>query len=260
MKTRLVALLTPILLLAGFALAQKPAASPPQKPADNPPQKPADTTPAKAGGTDAKVISFQKPSYPLDTCPISHEKLGGMGEPVDMVIDGHLVRLCCPKCKAGVEKDKAAIIKSIEAGVIAQQSVGYPMERCAACDAKMEKPVDHVTGTRLVRFCSDACAKAFDGDPAKSTEAMRKLDTAWIASQKGKYTVTTCPVSGEPLTEKAVDRLYGTKLVRFCCPDCVKDLEKTPDKVMAKLAELQKAVPASAPKGDDKKGGDKKGE
>ena len=250
MKTRLVVLLTPILLLAGIALAQKPAASAPQKPAD--------TVPTKVASTDAKVIGLQKPSYPLDTCPISHKKLGDMGDPIDMVVDGHLVRLCCNNCKAGLEKDKATVIKSIEDAVVAQQSVGYPMEKCPICDMKMEKPVNHVVGTRLIRVCSDGCAKTFDGDAAKSTAAMAKLDAAWIASQKAKYTVTVCPVSGEKLTDKAVDRLYGTKLVRFCCSDCPKDLETKPEVVMAKLAELQKksAVPAAAPKGEEKKKGE----
>ncbi|MEO6709170.1 MAG: hypothetical protein ABI054_10795 [Planctomycetota bacterium] len=249
MKTRLIVFLTPILLLAGFAMAQKPAPAP----APATPQKPADTVPVQAGGTDSRVIAFQKPSYPLDTCPISHEKLGAMGEPVDMVVDGHLVRLCCPSCKKGVEKDKVAIIKSIEDGVIAQQSVGYPMEACAMCAGKMEKPINHVVGTRLIRVCSADCAKAWDSDPAKSSEALKKLDAAWISSQKAKYTVTTCPVSGEKLDAKAVDQLYGTKLVRLCCPDCIKELNAKPEVVMAKLAELQKAVPASAPAGGDKK-------
>ena len=60
MKFRIALILAPILLLAGFALAQKPA----------------DTVPAKGADVDSKVIEFQKPSYPLDTCPISGEKLG----------------------------------------------------------------------------------------------------------------------------------------------------------------------------------------
>ena len=245
MQSRIALMLAPLVLLAGFALAQKPA--------DKAPQKPADT--AQAGGTDAKVIKFQLPSYPLDSCPISGEKLGGMGEPVNMVVDGHLVRLCCGSCKKGVEKDKAVVIKKIEEAVVAQQSIGYPMEKCATCAMKMEKPVNHVVGTRLVRFCNNDCAKSFDSDPAKQTEAMGKLDNAWIHSQKGKYTVTVCPVSGEALDGKAIDHLYGTKLVRLCCKDCVKELEKSPDTVLAKLESLKKAAPASAPKPEDKKGG-----
>jgi len=253
MKKRLVLLFAPLALLAGLALAQTPAEKAPQRPADT----------AQAGSSEARVIKFQLPSYPLDTCPISGEKLGSMGEPVNMVVDGHLVRLCCGSCKKGVEKDKAVVIKKIEEAVVAQQSIGYPMEKCPISGEKMEKPIDHVVGTRLVRFCSDACIKSFDSDPAKQADAMGKLDNAWKHSQKAKYTVTTCPVSGETLDDKAVDYMYGTKLVRLCCNNCVKDLEKAPDAVLAKLETLKKAAPASAPKGEEKKperkGDEKKG-
>lgn len=239
MKTALALIVTPFLLFAGLALAQKPAASAPQRPAD--------VTPAQAGGTDARVIAFQKPSYPLDACPVSHEKLGGMGAPVDIVVDGKLVRLCCNSCKKAVEKDKVAILKAIDDAVIAQQSVGYPMETCPISGKKMESPVNHVVGTRLVRFCCNDCVKTYDTDPAKAMEVMGKLDAAWIASQKAKYTVTACPVSGEKLNDKAIDYLYGTRLVRLCCKDCVKELQSKPEVVLAKLDELQKAAPA-APK------------
>jgi transposase-like protein len=253
MKRRLALLLAPLVLLAGFAIAQAPT--------EKASQRPADTAPAKAGGTDAQVIKFQRPSYPLDTCPISGEKLGSMAGQVDIVVDGQLVRLCCGGCKKGVEKDKVAILKKIQDAVIAQQSIGYPMERCPISGEKMENPVNHVVGTRLVRFCCNDCVKSFDTDPAKQTAAMAKLDNAWMHSQKAKYTVTTCPVSGETLDadgKKAIDYMYGTTLVRLCCKGCVKEIEKDPDVVLAKLATLKKAAPAAAPKGE-RESGDKKG-
>jgi len=228
MNIRFALLLAPLLLLAGLAAAQKPA----------------DTTPVNAAAVDARVIAFQKPSYPLETCPISGEKLGGMGEPVDMVVDGQLVRLCCGGCKKGVEKDKAAIVQKIKDAVVAQQSVGYPMTTCPISGEKLEKPVDHVVGTRLVKFCCNDCVKTFTGDPAKQLEVMAKLDAAWLASEKAKYTVTKCPVSGEDLGAKSVDVLYGTRLVRLCCKDCVKEFEKKPEPILAKLALLAKSAPA----------------
>ena len=61
------------------------------------------------------------------------------------------------------------------------------------------------------------------------TKLVAKLDAAWLASEKAKYTVTKCPVSGEDLGAKAVDVLYGTRLVRLCCKDCVKEFEKKPE-------------------------------
>jgi YHS domain-containing protein len=54
---------------------------------------------------DDAIIAKEKPGYPLDKCVVSGEKLGGMGDPVDMVVKNHLVRLCCAGCKKTVAKD-----------------------------------------------------------------------------------------------------------------------------------------------------------
>ena len=249
MKFGLTLIVTSLLLIAGFAVAQKPT--------DSVPQRPADTAPAK-GAMDAKLIALQKPFYPLDVCPISQEKLGGMGEPVDMLVDGKLVRLCCGGCKKGVVKDKVAILKSIDEAVIAKQSVGYPMERCPISGEKMDSPVNHVVGMRLVRFCCNDCVKAFESDPTKSAAAMAKLDNAWIHSQKGKYNALNCPVSGNVLNDKSIDHLHGTRLVRLCCNDCVKELNAKPAVVLAKLDEMMKNSPPMAPKAEDKEKREKK--
>jgi hypothetical protein len=230
MKTLVVA--SVLALTAAFAFAQdkKPApASTPTPPA----AKPADKQDSKA------LIQAQRPLYPLDKCPISGEKLDK--DAVDTIIDGRLVRTCCDKCVAKLDAKKADIFKQIDAGAIAAQKAAYPLEKCPSsgeklgADAKMP-PVDYVAGTRLVRFCCDKCISKFQADPAAT---MAKLDAAYIAAQKPKYTVDVCPVSGDKLTDKAVDVLYGNKLIRMCCPDCKADLAKTPDKVLAKLAELE---------------------
>jgi hypothetical protein len=58
-------------------------------------------------------------AYPLDTCVVSGEKLGEMGEPVDYIYkeDGEpdrLVRLCCKMCIAKFKKDPAKYLKLID--------------------------------------------------------------------------------------------------------------------------------------------------
>ena len=47
---------------------------------------------------DEAVIAKQGPTYPLDTCVVSGEKLTEMGKPIDYVSNGRLVRFCCAKC------------------------------------------------------------------------------------------------------------------------------------------------------------------
>src|SRR5262245_39372578 len=111
MKTFSIAL---VLALTGMAVAfQEPAAKP-----------------AAASADDAKIISDQAPSYPLTTCPISHESLDSMGKPLDVVHEGRLVRLCCKSCLKEFKKDPAPILKSIDEGVVKAQQASYPLKTC----------------------------------------------------------------------------------------------------------------------------------
>lgn len=72
--------------------------------------------PAKFTATiDAAVIAAQKPTYKLATCPISGEKLGSMGAPVEMVINNRLVKLCCKGCEAAVKKNPTAVFAKLDA-------------------------------------------------------------------------------------------------------------------------------------------------
>jgi len=206
-----------------------------------------------AGGAQdaqSKVVQTQLPSYPLTTCPISGHEITSMGAPFDHVVDGRLVRLCCENCVAKVDADPAAAIAKIDAGVIAQQKTGYPLETCPVSGeplGAMGDPVDFVHGTRLVRFCCKSCVKGFQKDPS---EAMAKIDAALIETQKATYPLTTCVVSEEGLTSQGepVDMLYGTRLVRFCCKGCVKEFRKDPAKFVAQLDAAKGAKPASAKK------------
>ena len=68
------------------------------------------------GDLDKAVIAAQGKDYPLTTCPVTKEKLGGdMGEAKDMVVAGRLIRLCCNGCKEDVEKDPAKFIAMVDA-------------------------------------------------------------------------------------------------------------------------------------------------
>jgi len=59
---------------------------------------------------DAKTA---KP-YPLKTCIVSDEKLGGdMGKPYVFVYEGQEFKLCCKDCKKKFDKDQAKYIKKL---------------------------------------------------------------------------------------------------------------------------------------------------
>lgn len=48
---------------------------------------------------DEAVKNAQRAEYPLKTCLIAGEELGGMGEPTELVVGNRLVRFCCEGCE-----------------------------------------------------------------------------------------------------------------------------------------------------------------
>lgn len=132
---------------------------------------------------DEKIIEQQLPLYPLDTCVVSKEKLGGeMGAPVNYVYDNRLVRFCCKSCIADFQKKPEESLSKLDQAVIEKQKANYPLETCLVSGEKlgsMGAPVDFVFGNRLVRFCCKGCMKDFSKEPSKYTA---KLD----AAAKGK--------------------------------------------------------------------------
>lgn len=53
--------------------------------------------------------------YPLDTCVVTGEKFGSMGDPYAFVHQGWEIRLCCKGCLKEFKKDPAKYVKKIEA-------------------------------------------------------------------------------------------------------------------------------------------------
>lgn len=193
---------------------------------------------AAAPSADAEVIAKQLPSYPLTDCPVSHEALGSMDKPIELVHEGRLVRLCCKGCVKGFQKDPATVLAQIDAAVIKAQKPTFPAMKCPISNEDIAgDAIDMVYGTRLVRLCCKGCKKGFEKDPAA---AMAKIDAALMAELKKSYPLDTCLVSGEKIEGEGFDQLYGVRLTRFCCEKCGKAFAKEPAKY---LAALDKAAP-----------------
>lgn len=73
---------------------------------------------------DKAVIESQKVSYKTTTCVVSGEKLGSMGDPVDLVVGNRLVRLCCSSCVKTFAADAVAYMVKIPAPAAAKGSTG----------------------------------------------------------------------------------------------------------------------------------------
>jgi len=134
---------------------------------------------------DAAVIKEQLPTYPLDTCAVSGEKLGGadMGEPVNLVVGTRLVRLCCNDCAKKVKADPAKALAKVDAALIEQQSKDYPLDTCPISGEKlggMGEPINYLYGTHLVKLCCKGCVKGVQKKPA---EVLAKLAAARTGSR-----------------------------------------------------------------------------
>ena len=212
---------------------------------------PKQATQDKDADAERAVIQTQLPSYPLTKCMISGEPLEEGA--VDLVVEGRLVRTCCKRCVRPIQADPAKYIAKIDAAVIKAQLASYPMKTCPVSGEElgsMGDPIDVVHGTRLVRFCCKSCPKKLKKDPAK---VMAEVNKAYIAAQRPTYAAKVCLISNNPLEEDAIDHLYGTQLVRFCCPRCVKPFEKDPQKYLAKLHEAGEGKEHGGKEHDGKK-------
>ena len=176
--------------------------------------------------------------YPLTVDPLG-DSLVDVDKPIVIVHEGRELRFASEenlkKFKADADKYLAAVDKKI----IAQQKPTYPLATCVVSGEKlgsdMGEPIDIVYGNRLVRFCCEGCIGKFKKDPAKH---LAKIGAAVIEAQKADYPMDTCVVSGEKFGDEMggpIDYVIGTRLVRFCCKDCVKMFEKNPAKYLAKF-------------------------
>jgi hypothetical protein len=68
---------------------------------------------AVSSAPPAEKDSSAKP-YPLTTCVVSGEKLGGMGDPFIFMHEGTEVRLCCKSCKEDFDAEPAKFMAKLK--------------------------------------------------------------------------------------------------------------------------------------------------
>jgi hypothetical protein len=185
------------------------------------------------------VVAPNEP-YTLETCPVSGEKLGSMGDPIVLQGNGSEVKLCCKGCIKKFKADTDKYMKVVSKGIAAQQLPYYPMDTCLVSGESLTEDgkdvaVDVVIGNRLFRVCCKSCIKKLKKDPGKY---LVKLDAAVIKAQASHYPLKTCIVRtksklgsmGDP-----VQRVVGNRLVQFCCKGCTPKFDKNPAKYIASL-------------------------
>lgn len=114
--------------------------------------------------------------YPLETCPISGEKLGDMGEPHVIALDGVSVQLCCDGCEKKARSRKDTVKAAVRDALVKRDGPSYPFDDCASCGMKLKKGgMDMVQGSTLVKICGDMCRDSF---ASKGAELALKVRTA----------------------------------------------------------------------------------
>lgn len=178
--------------------------------------------------------------FPLSTCPVSGEKLGDDAVVVvlegmdDAKLNGTQMKFCCNKCVAAYKADPAKFQPKVDKAIIAAMGDAYPLDHCLVMD---DEAVDGESKTvvyqnRVYRLCCGKCVRKFNADPAKWSAAYEK---AVIAKQKPGYKATTCPISGKPLGDGAVDVVVNGRLVRACCKGCVGPIKADPKAAFEKI-------------------------
>ena len=174
--------------------------------------------------------------YTLDVCPVSGEKLGSMGDPIVMSVDGREVRFCCDGCPKKYKAGPSKYVPKIDKMMTDAQASLYPTDTCVVSGKPLDaKAVSMVVGNRLMKFCCADCPKKAAADPATY---IAKLDEAAIAKQSEKYPLKTCAVSGDKLGEHGdvIKLVVGGRLIELCCADCKKEIAKDPAKVLSKVS------------------------
>ncbi len=201
-----------------------------------------------AWAADAKAATGDP--YPLDTCPVTGEKLGAMGDQIIETINGREVRFCCAGCVSKYKAKTAEYDKKMDAAIVEQQKALYPLDTCVVLGGKLDAMgggVDYIYQNRLVRFCCKGCIGKFEKEPGKY---LAILDKAVIEKQKAEYPLDTCIASGEKLggsMGEPVDFVMNNHLFRLCCASCADKLKKDPIKYTKILDDARKAK-AQTPK------------
>ena len=81
---------------------------------ENKPSAPKTAQIVKTPEDKAKAAELAK-SYPLTTCVVSHDEVGGTSDTVDALYDGRLIRFCCKGCVKSFNKKPEKYLKELDA-------------------------------------------------------------------------------------------------------------------------------------------------
>lgn len=111
-------------------------------------------------------------------CPVSGQKLGAHGKPIEVKIGKEQLFLCCKGCTSG--KVKPEHWATIHANFAKAQGICPVMKNELPKNAKWT-----VVEGRIVYVCCPPCIKKIEADPKTY---LKKVDELYLASLKAKKT------------------------------------------------------------------------
>ncbi len=198
-----------------------------------------------AGPTTAPAVKSDP--YLLDTCPVSGEKLGSMGDPIVKTIDGREVRFCCNGCVGRFAANTTKYFAEVDDAIVTQQMQFYPVKTCVVSGESLvvkgkDIGVNHVYRNRLVRLCCRGCIREFNAEPAGF---LKSLDAAVNEAQSADYPLQDCVVlEGSKLGTMGapVEIVVANRLVKFCRPGCRSNFEEDPAAFLVRLDKAWKPI------------------
>jgi len=172
---------------------------------------------AKLPAEDRKLVEAQQ------YCPIlSSNRLGSMGPPVKLTIDGHTVFLCCAGCKASAQEHPAETLAKVERLKRQPPATGGKSNEVKAAESKpAQKPVD----AKDAKIAA-AIAKLSEAD-RKLAEQQRFCAVLGESSRLGSMGVPVkVMIDGQPAF--------------VCCAGCREDALKDPKATLSKVESLKK--------------------
>lgn len=176
-----------------------------------------------ATAEDAEGIARQK------VCPVMDEPLGGMGQPIKVMVGDKPIYLCCKGCIKRIEAEPRKYLDMVYGNV--EQAV---FSRALSASAQLDT-ADIVTSSSPFEIVALDTKEARPG-----VYHVSEADKPFISAQK------RCPVMDEPLDAMGGPYKVNAagKAIYICCPGCAKRIAAAPDKYLNILQEQGVEAPS----------------
>ena len=173
-------------------------------------------------GKADETLTVVVPFYGNPNCPF-------MGKPVkpDAYIEheGQKAYFCCSRCKAKAEADPAAVVARAYAEMETIENEFCPVGKH---ETSSEKAVEVTFQGHRLTLCCSGCEGKFEKSPNLFLTMALHPDAEVLNAE-------TCPASANAV-DADTHVIIGDKIVRLCCPKCVKAAQADPAATLEKAS------------------------